>query len=135
MTKITKVCPAGPYHQVVTVEGGQGAYRRRPCAPCPWRVDNTGTFPAEAFRHSASTTYDMAEHVFSCHESGLKKPSTCAGFLLRGADHNLTVRIHLMTGKIGRDVADAGLDLHDSYRDMAIANGVQENDPVLARCR
>lgn len=27
---------------------------------CPWRVDATGEFPADAFRHSAETAYDMA---------------------------------------------------------------------------
>jgi hypothetical protein len=64
-----------------------------------WRVDANGEFPAEAFRHSASTAYDMAQHTFACHESGSKKPATSAGFLLRGADHNLAVRLGFMTGR------------------------------------
>ncbi|KEH15289.1 hypothetical protein MTR_1498s0010, partial [Medicago truncatula] len=58
--EITRTRAAGPDHQVVTVQGGKGSYRRRPCAKCPWRVDATGEFPADAFRHSAETAYDMA---------------------------------------------------------------------------
>ncbi|WP_455289311.1 DUF6283 family protein [Cupriavidus necator] len=52
-----------------TVEGGKGGYRRKPCGKCPWRVDATGELPAEAFRHSAETAYDMATHTFACHSS------------------------------------------------------------------
>ena len=66
--------------------------------------------------------------------SGQKNPATCAGFLLRGADHNLSVRIMHMQGR-GLDVRDNGLELHDNYRQMAIANGVDEMDPVLKPCR
>lgn len=133
--KITQIRPADQNNQVVTVEGGKGIYRREPCPKCPWRVDATGEFPAEAFRHSAGTAYDMAEHTFGCHESGTKRPAMCAGFLLRGADHNLTVRLAYMTGRLKGDVADGGHKLHENYRAMAIANGVPENDPALAACR
>ncbi|MFT0546999.1 DUF6283 family protein [Allopusillimonas ginsengisoli] len=133
--KITQVRRAGAEHQVVTVEGGTGAYRREPCPDCPWRVDATGAFPAEAFKHSASTAYDMAQHTFACHQSGAKKPAICAGFLLRGADHNLTVRLKRMSGEIRDDVFDGGHELHDGYREMAIANGVHPDDPAIAPCR
>lgn len=133
--KITQVRRAGADHQVVTVEGGKDIYRREPCADCPWRVDATGEFPAEAFRHSANTSYDMAQSVFACHQSGAEKPAICAGFLLRGADHNLAVRIKRLTGLIQDDVADGGHLLHDDYQAMAIANGVAPEDEVLRRCR
>lgn len=122
-------------HRVLTVEGGSGLYRRKPCTDCPWRVDATGVFPAEAFRHSAGTAYDMAQHTFACHQSGSLKPAICAGFLLRGADHNLSVRLRRMSGAIADDVSDGGCDLHADYRAMAIANGVEPDDPVLAPCR
>ena len=92
-------------------------------------------FPAEAFRHSANTAYDMSDHSFGCHQSGSKRPATCAGFLLRGADHNLSVRLGYMTGQYQDDVSDAGEDLHESYRDMAIANGVDPDDVALKHCR
>lgn len=132
---VTRIRPADERHQVVTVEGGQGSYRREPCPGCPWKIANTGTFPAEAFRHSAATAYDMAEHTFGCHESGTEKPATCAGFLLQGADHNLSVRMKLLTGKMQCDVSDGGHELHANYRAMAIANGVAADDPVLVPCR
>lgn len=133
--RITQVRPADENNQVVTVEGGHGSYRRKPCAKCPWRVDAVGEFPAEAFRHSASTAYDMAQNTFGCHEAGTKKPATCAGFLLRGADHNLAVRLGFMSGRFKGDVNDGGHALHANYRAMAIANGVAPDDQTLAPCR
>lgn len=132
---ILRVRPADDFHQVVTVEGGKGAYRRKPCAQCPWRKDATGVFPAEAFRHSAETAYDMATHTFGCHASGTGKPQACAGFLLRGAAHNLSARMRYMKGTYKHDVHDGGHALHENYRAMAIANGVNPDDPVLGPCR
>lgn len=134
-TRIVRRLPAGPDHQVVTVEGGSGSYCKRPCAQCPWRVDAVGVFPAEAFRHSAATAYDMATHTFACHSAPTTAPRVCAGFLLRGADHNLAVRLKRMQGAITDDVHDGGHELHAGYREMAIANGVEPGDPVLTPCR
>lgn len=131
--------PAGDAHQVVTVRRTEPearlCYRKKPCADCPWRRDAVGEFPAEAFRHSAETAYDLSRHVFSCHASGLRKPAICAGFLLRGAQHNLGIRLAYLERKIGGDVSDGGHALFNSYREMAIANGVAADDPVLAPCR
>jgi len=135
---IKGVRPAGPDHQVITVEtrsSEKKLYRREPCTKCPWRKDAAGEFPAEAFRHSARTAYDMTEHTFACHDSGTKRPATCAGFLLRGADHNLSVRLARIAGDICDDVSDGGHELFDNYRDMAVANGVDPDDPVLSPCR
>lgn len=132
--RITRIRPAGAGHQVVTAEGGSGSYRRSPCTDCPWRRDAVGLFPAEAFRHSAETAYDMAEHTFACHQSGPHRPAICAGFLLRGADHSLAVRLRRMRGEMC-DVEDAGLGLFDDYVEMAVANGVDPEDPALALCR
>lgn len=126
---------AGEDHAVVTVRGGDAAgYMRKPCDGCPWRTDTVGTFPAEAFVHSAPTAYDMAQAVFACHESGVEVGKTCAGFLLRGADHNLAVRLKTMQGAIGDDVR-CDVPLHDSYRAMAIANGVDPDHPAIEQCR
>lgn len=120
---------------VITVKGGS-AYRRTPCRGCPWKVSNTGSFPAEAFRISADTAYDQATSQFGCHESGAGRPATCAGFLLRNADNNLATRIAKAAGKIDpSQVSDGGQELHKDYRAMAIANGVSPDDSVLARCR
>lgn len=139
-SEILAVRKAGDDHQVVTVKRDADRktahlYRRQPCAKCPWRIDAVGEFPAEAFKHSASTAYDMSDHAFGCHESGTRKPATCAGFLLRGADHNLRVRMAYLAGEIHDDLEDSGLELFESYREMAIANGVDPDDPVLADCR
>ncbi|WP_137917222.1 DUF6283 family protein [Hydrogenophaga sp. 2FB] len=133
--QVIDIRPAGPGDQVVTLEGGSFSYRRKPCGGCPWVVENAGTFPAEAFRHSASTAFDMSTRCFACHESGVKSPATCAGFLLRGADHNLRVRLGRMKGEIAEDVTDGGRLLFDGYKEMAIANGVPEDDAAIADCR
>lgn len=129
--------PAGHDHQVVSVQGGDlGLYRRKPCESCPWRRDAVGEFPAEAFRHSAATAYDMAQNTFACHSSGCEKPALCAGFLLRNSENNLGVRMMQMRGQVSMDeVSDGGHALFDSYREMAVANGVPSDDPVLERCR
>lgn len=133
---ITRVRRAGENHQVVTVEGGKGNHRRQPCSDCPWRRDAVGVFPAEAFRHSAPTAYDMSERSFACHQSGTRRPATCAGFLLKGSEHNLTARLKRMKGEIDDDaLTDGGHDLFDSYREMAEANGVPSDDPILTPCR
>ncbi len=139
-TKILDVKPAGDDHQVVTVTRSMEnktshLYRRTPCAKCPWRVDAVGEFPAQAFIHSAPTAYDMSDRTFGCHESGTSKPATCAGFLLRGADHNLRIRLAYIKGEIQDDLDDDGLELFESYREMAVANGVDPDDSVLADCR
>jgi hypothetical protein len=134
-TRVVNVRAAGADHQVVTVVGGEGLYRRKPCKDCPWRKDAVGEFTAEAFRHSANTAYDMSQHTFACHQSGNKKPAICAGFLLRGADHNLTVRLKRMEGKIVDDVHEDGHELFENYRAMAVANGVGADEAVLHPCR
>lgn len=134
--RVVRTRVADGEHVVHSVDGGDGQYRRRPCGGCPWRVDQTGAFPAAAFRLSAPTAYDMSDRGFGCHESGTGRPVTCAGFLLRGADHNLAVRMRVRRGALDLDQVDAGgLELHGSYREMAVANGVDPADPVLAPCR
>jgi hypothetical protein len=121
---------------VLSVAGDQGAHRVKPCGGCPWRVDQAGAFPAQAFRISAPTAYDAAFEMFGCHESGANAPATCAGFLLRNADHNIGARIATSQGRIRWEaIHDGGHVLHDSYRAMAIANGVDPEDPALKKCR
>jgi hypothetical protein len=133
--RVTRVRVADEANAVVSVEGGKTLYRREPCDQCPWRKDAVGVFPAEVFRISAPTAYDLAQETFGCHSSGTERPAVCAGFLLRGAEHNMKVRMAQITGAIKNDVTDGRCDLHDSYRAMAVANGVDPNDPALAGCR
>lgn len=128
-------------HAVVTVRNEDPSprfhHRREPCEQCPWRADlPTGVFPASAFWKSADTAYDMALNTFACHMSGLEKPATCAGFLLRGADHNIGVRFAILHGRYDPgDVGDGGFPLYRSYRAMAVANGMAPDDERLAPCR
>lgn len=138
LKKILRVRPAGGDHEVVTVANRRQkdrSYCKRPCPDCPWRLDATGVFPARAFVHSAETAYDMSTRTFACHAAGVSKPRLCAGFLLRGADHNLAVRLSRLRGLILDDVTDGGRALHSSYVAMAIANGVEPSDPALQPCR
>lgn len=135
--KILAVRPAGDEHQVVTLKAeGDRRYRRKPCGGCPWVIDNTGDFPAEAFEHSANTSEDMSLNAFACHESGSERSSTCAGFLLRGADNNLAVRLGVSQGVYDLDqVHEGDLDLYDNYRAMAVGNGVDPESPALKDVR
>jgi hypothetical protein len=135
--RVTQTRPAGADHAVVTVEGGRrDVYRREPCPQCPWRKDAVGVFPAEAFRHSAPCCYDAAFTTFACHDSGIGKPATCAGFLLKNSMHNILVRMRESDGLVDiSQITAGGVELFDSYREMAIANGVDPDDPVIAPCR
>jgi hypothetical protein len=137
--RIVQQRPADDVWGVTSVESSPGipAFRRKPCGdsghqPCPWRRDApTGAFPAEAYRLSAPTAYDMATRTFGCHASGTDRPTTCAGFLLRGAGDNLAVRMW----RTDLSVVTSDVELYDSYRQMAEANGVHPDDPALAPCR
>lgn len=134
--RIAAVRRAGPNHAVNTIVGGRpDVCRPEPCETCPWRIDAVGEFPAEAFRIAAPTAYDMARNMFACHSSGSVKPATCAGFVLR-THHNLALRFKVAEGQIdpGR-ISDGGHALHEDYRAMSIANGVDPTDPVLEDCR
>lgn len=124
---------AGRDHAVVTIVGGDGGHCSVPCPECPWRRENAGSFPPEAFRHSANTAYDMSDHTFACHMAGRERPTTCAGALMStGAEHNLSIRLRLMKGDFRwEDVSDGGADLFPDYRSMAEANGVDPDDPIL----
>lgn len=110
---------------------------KKPCAECPWRRDvAAGQFTADRYRALASTGEDMAMTLFACHKSPDERPFTCAGFLLRGGAHNLTLRLAYARGEIvPESVSDGGYPLYRDYREMAVANGVDPLDPALARVR
>ena len=109
---------------------------RRPCAECPWRKDvPTGHFAAERFKALAETAYDLSTRIFACHKSAEEHPTICAGFLSRGADHNLTVRVAYGRGELKQADRTGDLPLYDDYRAMAVANGVAADEPILKLCR
>lgn len=135
--EIIRVRPSGDgLWAVVTTIGSDRAYQKTPCPRCPWRLDAPiGAFPAQAYRDSAHTAYDVAESLFGCHATARTNPATCAGFLLRGAFDNLSVRIAITLGRLDMDAVHSPVGLYANYRAMAIANGVSPDDPVLAPCR
>lgn len=138
MSKITHIHPCDENHQVVRVESEkkEKSYCTQPCPECPWRKDAPiGAFPEEAFIHSANTAEDMSMNKFGCHMAGTENNKTCAGFLLKGAEHNLAVRMALINEEIDLKKIKTDVDLYEDYVEMAIANGVDENHPALKRCR
>ncbi len=134
--KVIGVTPAGDEHQVVTFTAKErSAFRDTVCPTCPWKKANAGRFPPEAFKHSARTAYDMSQHIFSCHSAGLKEPTTCAGFLLRGAEHNMSVRMAVIRKQLTSKPDEPDEPLFEGYRSMAIGNGVSPDDEALGACR
>lgn len=134
----TVICSAEYGVTTVTSRGGKKhTARNKPCQECPWRKDvPTGVFPPKAFQTSAHTAYDAALSTFACHMSGREKPATCAGFLVRHGENNVAVRLQLHGERIDLDrVSDGGFPIYDSYRDMAVANGVDRDDPALQPVR
>ena len=119
----------------VRTDAQDKACQKRPCAQCPWVKGRVGVFPPDAYRHSARTAYDMAQTTFACHMTGTENPTTCAGFLLRGATHNLSVRLSRRLSEGVLQAEDGGEDLYANYREMAVANGVPADDPILGPCR
>lgn len=110
--------------------------QKRPCANCPWRTDAPpGEFPVERYRRLAASAYDGSVVLFACHKSLDGGEVTCAGFLERGALHNMAVRLAYATGRLEHLDRGGGHRLHASYKAMAIANGVPPDDPALQPCR
>jgi hypothetical protein len=51
-------------------------------------------------------------HQFAYHVSGSEKPASCTGFLLRGATHNIGLRLAPITGKIDLNELREMVPLH-----------------------
>jgi hypothetical protein len=94
-----------------------------------------GAFPAEAYHHSAPTAYDMAGETFACHMAGVPKTQTCAGFLLAQGVHSLGARLMMARGELDLRNVRRTVPTYRTYREMAVANGVDPDDPVLRACR
>lgn len=94
-----------------------------------------GEFDVERYRVLAASAYDMSHMVFACHKSEEGADVVCAGFLERGADHNFAIRLAYIRGDLQLIDRSGGLPLHADYRALAVANGVDPDDPVLRPCR
>ncbi len=112
-------------------------HAKKPCTECPWRTDVApGRFPPERFATLAASAYDMSHVIFACHKSPDGREFACAGFLMRGAGHNLACRMAGANKRLDRrEISDGGHPLFDNYREMAEANGVLPSDPALRDCR
>jgi hypothetical protein len=77
----------------------------------------------------------MSMTQFACHKSPDGGEFACAGFLERGADHNLAVRLAYSSGLYDRLDRSGGVDLVDDYREMATRMGVPRDHDALRRCR
>ncbi|WP_439681686.1 DUF6283 family protein [Embleya sp. MST-111070] len=137
---VVAVRPADDVWGVTTVaHAGVPSAPVRPCGgvePCPWRRDAPpGQFPAAAFELSAPTSAPGSTRRFGCHSSTPARPLVCAGWLLRGADGNPQIREPLRTGRLVPPEIPDGVELYDSYTEMAIANGVAPDHPALRALR
>lgn len=104
----------------------------KPCAECPWRRDvPVGKFPPERFEVLASTAYDLSGTVFACHMSKEGGEFACAGFILQSSAHNMACRL----ARMPFDDVRSEYPLFETYREMAIANGVDADSPLLNACR
>jgi hypothetical protein len=106
---------------------------RRPCAECPWRRDvEPGKFPPARFRALAHTAMEGGlRPLFACHLSPPGAERTCAGFLLVVAWDSNAVRYANIQGHYRPEDVTNDAPLFETYREMAVANGVPEDDPAL----
>lgn len=112
------------------------AAQPRPCSGekvCPWRRDAPlGQFPPEVYVHSApGNRLTGPSGWFGCHSSTAARLLLCAGWLLAGADGNAEVLALMDSGDLARPELPAGVELYDSYAEMAAANGVDPDLPAL----
>jgi Family of unknown function (DUF6283) len=107
-------------------------HAKLPCVECPFRKDvPTGKFSPERFCALAHSAYDLALPIFACHMSKEGGEFACAGFLLQSAALNLSVRM----SRQDFSHVSSPYPLYETYREMAIANGVDPDDPALRNCR
>nr|WP_237554656.1 DUF6283 family protein [Streptomyces sp. SID4948] len=120
----------GPASRRTKASIGRSSTARVP-GPSPARgaaTPRAGSFPAQAYRDSATTSLPGATSRFGCHSSTRERPLICAGRLLRGAQHHDQVQQALADGTLASPELPDGIELYGSYQDMAAANGV-DPDP------
>ena len=77
----------------------------------------------------------MSMIQFACHKTQEGKEVVCAGFLLKGATHNLGVRLAISQERYNPELVSSEVVLFESYVEMAVFNGVDPEDPILESCR
>jgi hypothetical protein len=92
--------------------------------------------PSGSLPHFGSDLLRWRAHNFCVPHERDRAACHLCGFLLRNSDHNVAVRLHAYTGAVDlEEVTEGDADLYENYREMAIANGVDPDDPVLQQCR
>lgn len=107
---------------------------RRPCASCPWRVDqDASTIPnfrldlAEGL--AATCPSEVGElmpgqPMFACHQSRPGAEVVCAGWLAVEGWHHMGARLMAMTGEYPAEAFHPGAardgwpELHERYGDV-----------------
>ncbi|MFG3403731.1 DUF6283 family protein [Streptomyces sp. NPDC048142] len=135
-SRVVRQRPGDEEWGVETLVHPDPAAQPRPCSGekvCPWRRDAPiGQFPPEVYVHSApGNRLTGLSGRFGCHSSTAARPLLCAGWLLAGADGNAEVLAMMDAGALARPELSAGVELYDSYAEMAAANGVDPDLPAL----
>lgn len=115
----------------------------KPCAECPWRRDQpVGRFPASRYRALADTSAGPTGSappeapMFACHKTAEGREIACAGWLAAEGHGHVGVRLAIAFGRLDASALQPAAGwpaLFDSYADLAVANGVDPDDPRLRR--
>jgi len=102
-----------------------GFKQTRTCDECPWRKDvPPGRFPKERFIALRVSVKQGFFPLFACHKSPEEAPCACAGYLMVEGENNFFVRLAVIEGRFDPKKLEVTAPLYESYREMALANGV-----------
>lgn len=101
-----------------------------PCENCPWRKDaSTDTIPGfspSMMKELLVQCSDDGMAIMACHKSTCDNNIICAGFALIVGYESIGLRIASRTRNFDpKDYSADGVELHDSFEEMMLANGVQ----------
>ena len=105
--------------------------KRRPCKTCPWRKDaELGYWHQDHYRDMAKSCQRDGPNQMMCHQSRDTNQIVCAGWVLVLGFDAIGVRRAVHNGDFdpNRDFESGGLELYDSWEEMAEANGVYTPD-------
>lgn len=105
---------------------------KKPCASCPWRVDQDASdipnFDIGKAENLAATCPDhrgmgpeYGAPIFSCHQSKDGAEFPCAGWLATVGHRHPGMRLAAMSGTVPMEAFEPGAgwpELHDNYGDV-----------------
>lgn len=99
--------------------------RSETCTECPWRRDvAVGHFPPERYVSLRRTCEQGFNNVFACHQTAEGHETVCVGYLMVDGLNNFRVRLAVIQGQYDPKMLKATGPLYESFREMAVANGV-----------